>query len=125
VPDACTTSDTAFLDYGLPNGGVLVPATYHVLAGRDEGTFEPTPEYVHRIADAFRTAFVRQAALPVVPEPVDAAIEDAVTATIHEFTREADLRTEVLPTFYRRVAAYTCTYLQWYPDGGVGVDVVG
>ncbi len=83
MPEACSTSDTAFLDYGLPNGRVLVPATYYVLAARDEGTFEPTPEYVHRIADAFRTAFVR------------------------------------------RVAAYTCTYLQWYPDGGVGVDVEG
>jgi hypothetical protein len=125
VPEACTTSDTAFLDYGLPNGGTLVPATYYILAARDGGTFEPTPEYVHRVADAFRTAFVRRAPLPVVPEPVDAAVEDAVTATIHDFVREVDLRTEVLPTFYRRVAAYTCTYLQWYPDGGVGVDVEG
>ena len=125
MPEACSTSDTAFLDYGLPNGQTLVPATYYVLAGRGEGTFEPTPEYVHRVADAFRTAFVRRAPIPIVPEPVDAAVEDAVTATIHEFTDEADLRIAVLPTFYRRVAAYTCTYLQWYPDGGVGVDVVG
>ncbi|MEF8843045.1 MAG: hypothetical protein V5A62_15715 [Haloarculaceae archaeon] len=125
MTEACSTSDTAFLDYGLPNGQVLVPATYYALAARDEGTFGPTPEYVHRIADTFRTAFVRRAALPVVPEPVDAAVEDAVTPTLHEFTHEADLRTEVLPTFYRRVASYTCTYLQWYPDGGVGVDVEG
>lgn len=121
MTETCSTSDAAFLDYGLPNGQVLVPATYYVLSGRDEATYEPSPAYVHRIADAFRTAFVRRADLPVVPEPVDAAVEDAVTATLHEFDGEADLRTAVLPTFYRRVASYACTYLQWFPEGGVGI----
>ena len=125
MPGSCSTTDTAFLDYGLPNGEILVPATYYVLVDRGRGTFEPTPEYAHAIADAFRTAFVRRAPLPIVPEPVDAAVEDAVTATLHEFVHGADLRTRVLPTFYRRVATYTCTYLQWYPDGGVEFDIVG
>ena len=125
MAETCSTGDAAFPDYGLSNGRVLVPATDYVVSGRGEGTYEPSPAYVHRIADAFRIAFVRRADLPVVPEPVDAAVEDAVTSTLHEFDGDADFRTAVLPSFDRRVASYACTYLQRFPEGGAGIDADG
>ena len=107
MPEARSTSDTAFLDCGLTNDQVLVPATYYALSGRDEGTSDRTPGDDHRVADASRTAFVPRVSVPFVLEPADAAVEDAVTATTHELTREADLRTAVLPAFRCRVAADT------------------
>jgi hypothetical protein len=110
VTEACSTGDTAFLDYGLPNGRVLVTATYYVLAGRGEGTFEPTPEYVHRTADAFRTAFVPGRSCPSSPNP---STRPSKTRSHRPFTGSSGrpIRIAVFPTFYRRVAAHTCTYL--------------
>jgi len=125
MPTTCTTSDTAFLDYGIESGHTLVPATYYHLAERGDRTVEPTLEYFHRVADAFRTVYVRRADVPVVPDPVEAAIEDALTATLHEFggdDADPNLRTDLLPAFYARVAGYACVYRQWYTDGGVGVE---
>lgn len=73
--------------------------------------FDPSLSFFERLARAFRDAFAAAASGPVVPEPVDAAVEDAREATAHEFVDRPDADFEaVLEAFYERVARYTCVY---------------
>jgi hypothetical protein len=47
-----------------------------------------------------------------LPTTVEAAIDDARVLTAAEFRDEpaVDLRTDVIPAFYQRVAAFHCAY---------------
>lgn len=120
---ACTTRDNAFAGYHIPNGADLVSATWYQLLDRGYEAFEPTETFADELGKAFRTAFVRTAPVPIVPEPVDEAVVDATTITAYEYSHrsEADLRTVVLPEFYQTVADLYCDYRTAYPDSGVDI----
>lgn len=125
--DACSRHDAAFDGYGIENGTDLIQATYYRLRPERSRRVTVTPDLVAATTRAFRSVFVQQATLPVVPEPVDAAIVDAASETVHETLGEGrvDLRTEFVPAFYRNVARLTCQYCPLFPDSGAGVSYDG
>ncbi|MDY6818113.1 MAG: hypothetical protein SVG88_05565 [Halobacteriales archaeon] len=134
----CSTHARAFVDHSIDDGTDLIARTYYALAATGDRTPEPSPVYADRIANAFRKAFIQSADVPLVPEPVDAAIEEASDLLVHRIldNPDADLRTELLPAFYRTVARTYCAYLEaggepgevgiWYDqdddDGGIPVE---
>lgn len=62
----------------------------------------------------------------MVPDPVEDAIADARGTTVHRLLgTDPDLRTDVVPTFYRLVARFACLYGPAYPDGGADVRFEG
>lgn len=120
----CTTRTAAFTDHGIRDGADLVFRTYYALVTSGHATPEVSDEFVEHVAAAFRRAFIREAAVPLVPEPVEAAIEAATDPVVHRLLddRDADLRTEILPTYYRAVANAYCAHLAAGGDPGrVGV----
>lgn len=120
----CTTTEAAFVRYGVASTTDLATATYFRLATTGHDESEASSAFVDALADAFRTAFVRRADLPIVPEPVEAAIADAVGPTAHALLDhpDADLHGDVTPAFAARVARYTCAYLSMFPEGGQGIE---
>lgn len=123
---ACATKGAAFVDYGIPDGTDLIHRTYYALRDGD-GEFEPSPASFDRLTATFEVAFVRAADLPLVPEPVEAAIADAGATTADAFLDRsaADLRYDLLPAFYGAVAEAYCQRRPLYPDGGVGLRFDG
>jgi len=123
--EACSTHDRAFVDYGVPAGGDLVGAMHYRLRNRGITEAAPTPDFLDALAKSFEDAYVDEAAIPIVPEPVAAAIDGARTTYAHrlldEPDAERDLRADVLPAFYRLVARYYCEYREQYPSDGVGI----
>jgi len=109
--EECTTTES-FADHGLDDGSVLISRTYNRLAADGEPAFEPTPEFFDALEAAFIWAYIGTIDEPGVPPHVEAAIEDAREFTRQEFENDpdADLRTEVLPTFYQQVAGFHCAY---------------
>ncbi|MEF8973443.1 MAG: hypothetical protein V5A15_01025 [Haloarcula sp.] len=107
----CTTT-ASFADHGLDDGSVLISRTYNRIAADGEPTFEPTPEFFDTLEAAFIWAYIGTIDEPGVPPHVEAAIEDAREFTRQEFedVSDADLRTEVIPTFYQQVAGFHCAY---------------
>lgn len=106
----CTTT-YSFDDHGIDDGAALLQDTYYRLAG--EGVaFEPTDRFFEQLADAFRWAYLSEAAKTDVPEHVTLAIDDAREQTGETFAGrpDADLRTDVVPAFYRAVAGFHCAY---------------
>lgn len=87
-PSANCTTTTSFEDHGLADGSTLIRETHYRLV--ESGTTDEAG----------------------VPPHVGAAIADARSRT-HEAFRETDdanLRTEVIPAFYQRVAGFHCIY---------------
>ena len=116
----CSTT-TSFEDHGLDDGGELVRETYLRLAaasGTDAtgtdggGRFTPTERFFERLESAFLWSYLHQADVAEVPAHVQTAVDDALAVTAEEFSDApgADLRTEVLPTFYQEVAGFHCAY---------------
>jgi hypothetical protein len=110
VGDDCTTTGS-FDDHGIADGADLIARTHYRLAAADGG-FEPTPAFFDRLESAFLWAYLGSVDEPGVPDHVAAAVDDAKAATAAAFADrpDADLRTEVIPGFYRRVAGYHCRY---------------
>lgn len=108
--DCSTTS--SFEDHGIPDGTELVTGTYYRLVGRRAPRYEPTEAFFDRLEEAFIWAYLATADEPGIPVHVEAAIDDARVLTYAEFRDDpdADLRTDVIPAFYRRVAAFHCAY---------------
>jgi hypothetical protein len=111
-PADCTTT-TSFSDHGVDDGADLVTATHYRLLDAGCREFEPGAEFF----EAIETAFVRSYLDRVddaggLPDHVAAAIDDARELTSEEFAERpgVDLRTDVLPAFYRRVAGFHCSY---------------
>jgi hypothetical protein len=127
--ETCSTHDRAFLDYGVPTGGDLAQDAYYRLRKRGFTEASPTPAFLDGLAKAFEGAYVAEASVPIVPEPVAAAIDDARTTFAHRLLddpdADRDLRTDVLPTFYRLVARYYCENREYYPGDGVGIWFTG
>jgi hypothetical protein len=111
-PTDCTTT-TSFSDHGVDDGADLVSATYYRLLDAGYREFEPSVELFEAVETAFvRTYLDRVDEAGGLPDHVAAAIDGARELTREEFAGrpDADLRTEVLPAFYRRVAGFHCSY---------------
>lgn len=109
--DDCTTTGS-FDDHGIDDGVELIRRTQYRLIAADAGTFEPTDRFLDRLADAFARAYLTVTDTYEVPPHVAAAIDDARVWTGIEFADrpDADLRTDVIPAFYRRAAGFHCAY---------------
>lgn len=107
----CSTTDS-FADHGIESGDVLIRSAYRRLATADAAAFEPTESFFETLASAFIWAYLGEVDEPGVPQHVEAAVDDARVLTFEEFRDDpdADLRTEVVPAFYRRVAGFHCAY---------------
>jgi hypothetical protein len=110
-PDDCATTNS-FADHGVDDGTALVTATYRRLAGPDGPAYAPTADFFDRLEEAFLWAYLGSVEEPGVPPHVEAAVADARALTHAEFADapDADLRTDVVPAFYQRVASFHCTY---------------
>jgi hypothetical protein len=109
--DDCTTT-RSFSDHGIGDGVDLVTRTYYRLQGAERHEFEPTEHFFDQLESAFIWAYLGSVDESGVPAHVEMAIEDARAHTQDEFddSPDADLRTEVIPAFYRRVAGFHCIY---------------
>lgn len=103
------TATRTFARYGIPDGSVLVQRTERLLTGNGGGTV--TDSTLSLLEAAFRTSFLELAAVESVPPDVAAAVEDAAYFTREEYAgTHADLRTEVVASFYRSVAEFHHAY---------------
>ncbi len=108
--EECTTTES-FADHDIEDGSTLIQRSYYRLSDANRGEFEPTASFFDALESAFIWAYLGTVRENSVPEHVEAAIDDARALTAEEFTdREADLRTEVLPAFYRHLAEFHCAY---------------
>jgi len=107
----CTTTGS-FGDHGIEDGSELVHQTYYRLLDAGRTSFEPTESFYDALESAFLWSYLETAAATGVPAHVEAAVDDARALTDEEFADrpDADLRTEVLPTFYQHVAGFHCAY---------------
>ncbi|MFT4884075.1 MAG: hypothetical protein ACI8U4_001588 [Natronomonas sp.] len=110
-PSANCTTTTSFEDHGLADGSTLIRETHYRLV-ESGTTYEPTEAFFDRLESAFIWAYLGTTDEAGVPPHVGAAIADARSRT-HEAFRETDdanLRTDVIPAFYQRVAGFHCIY---------------
>lgn len=109
--EECTTT-RSFEDHGIADGVDLVTRTYYRLADGSVPAFEPTASFFDRLESAFLWAYLGSVEEAGVPTHVELAVEDARSLTEAEFRDRpgADVRTEVIPSFYRRVAGFHCAY---------------
>lgn len=107
----CTTTKS-FADHGIDDGSELIRRTYYRLTGDDDVAFEPTEEFFDRLEVAFIWAYLESVDGNDVPDHVLTAIADAKVLTREEFREhpDADLRTAVIPAFYRQLAGFHCAY---------------
>ena len=120
----CETDVRAFAAHGIEDGSDLISRTARALAAMGHREPEPSDEFTESVARAFRQAYARTATVPIVPDPVDAAIDEATDTLAHRVLDDpdADLRTEVLPSFYRSVTNTYCAHLDAGGDpGSVGI----
>jgi hypothetical protein len=107
----CTTTES-FADHDIDDGSALVQRTYYRLADADAVEFEPTPQFFDALESAFMWAYLGSNTENGIPGHVEAAIDDARVFTAEDFVDRpnADLRTEVIPTYYRYAAGFHCAY---------------
>jgi hypothetical protein len=107
----CTTT-ASFDDHGIEDGLVLVTETHRRLREASVGGFEPTDAFFDRLESAFTWAYLGAVDEAGVPAGVSLAVADARRAIEDEFgdREDADVRTDVVPAFYRAVAGYHCAY---------------
>lgn len=119
---SCSTHTAAFDHLGIEDGTKLISRTYYTLAEIEDLSPEPTSEFVERVAMALREAYIKEAAVPLVPDPVNQAIDYATDRLVHKLLNDpdADLRTELLPGFYQSIASAYCAHLD---AGGTPGDV--
>ncbi len=109
--DECTTTGS-FAAHGIDDGSRLISRTYYRLADGAPASFAPADRFFDRLETAFIWAYLESAGGTGVPDGVLTAVDDARARTAEEFADEpdADLRTTVIPAFYRRVAGFHCAY---------------
>lgn len=112
VPTEDCTTTTSFSDHGLGDGEALIRETHYRLVDAGTTTFEPTASFFDRLESAFVWSYLSITEERGVPAHVEAAIEDARARTREAFADDsgADLRTDVIPSFYQRVAGFHCLY---------------
>jgi hypothetical protein len=107
--DACSTTDS-FANYGITDGSDLISRAARAL-GSTRQDVTVTPELTSGVESAFRTAFLAESDDGTLPSTVTAALDDAAVLVVDRFGGETrDLRTDVLPAFYREFAGYHCAY---------------
>jgi hypothetical protein len=109
--DDCTTTKS-FDDHDIEDGMALIQQTYYRLAAADGVEYEPTESFFAALESAFIWAYLGTVEENGIPDHVEAAIQDARVSTAKEFADQwdADLRTEVVPTFYSYAAGFHCAY---------------
>jgi hypothetical protein len=107
----CSTTNS-FSDHGIADGVDLVTRTHQRLATAEPVSYSATEEFFDRLEEAFYWAYLGSVEERTVPGHVEAAVDDAIAMTAEEFEgeSEADLRTEVVPTFFQYVAGFHCSY---------------
>lgn len=107
---ACTTT-SSFADHEISDGSTLIRRTYHRLRSAHT-EYQPTEPFFDALESAFIWAYLGATEERGVPEHVAAAIDDARAHTKAELEEQsdADLRTTVIPTFYKHVADFHCVY---------------
>lgn len=107
----CTTTKS-FADHDLLDGSELIRRTYYRLATAEDVEFAPTDRFFDALESAFVWAYLDSVDEHGVPDHVGAAVDDALAFTAEEYADrpDADLRTDVLPTFYTHVADFHCEY---------------
>jgi hypothetical protein len=117
-PGECTTTES-FADHDIEDGSTLIQRSYYRLAGAGRTEFEPTESFFDALESAFIWAYLGTTQETDIPDHVEAAIDDARARTAAEFAGtaaefvdrpDADLRTDVIPAFYRHLAEFHCTY---------------
>lgn len=109
--DECTTTGS-FSEHGIEDGTDLITSTYFRLQNATRDQFDPSETFFDKLESAFIWAYLGSGEETGVPEHVELAIDDARALTHEEYADQpgADLRTEVIPTFYRHVADFHCLY---------------
>lgn len=109
--DECTTTES-FADHDITDGSLLVQRTYYRLATAGMTEYEPTGSFFDALEAAFIWAYLGTAEDNGMPDHVEAAVDDARALTAEEFGDQprADLRTEVVQTFYTHVSSFHCAY---------------
>lgn len=107
----CTTV-ASFEDHGIDDGSELLRRTYYRLAGGGPVEFVPSDAFFDDLADAFVWAYLESTHGTGLPDHVLAALDDAVAVVREQYADDpdADLRTDVVPAFYRTLANYHCAY---------------
>lgn len=107
---ACTTT-SSFADHNIDDGSTFITRTYHRLRSA-HSEYQPTGSFFDALESAFIWAYLGATEDRGVPEHVAAAIDDARAHTKAELDDQpdADLRTEVVPTFYQHLADFHCAY---------------
>lgn len=112
-PDECTTTKS-FGDPAIPDGTTLITRTYYRITESDQETFSQTDAFYDALESAFTWAYLGSIDERGVQEHVGAAIDDARAVTAADFAdadpTTVDVRTDVIPTFYRYVADFHCSY---------------
>ena len=109
--ESCTTTGS-FTDHGIDDGTELLRRTYYRLAGEQSAGFDPNETFFEDLKDAFVWAYLESTNGTDVPDHVLAATDDALAAVREQFSGDhgADLRTDVIPAFYRSLAGFHCAY---------------
>ena len=109
--EECTTTGS-FGDHDIDDGSALIQDTYYRLTEGGRDTFEPNERFYDSLEAAFLWAYLGSTDGSDVPDHVEAAIDDALAFTAEDFADrpDADLRTDVVPTFYRYAAGFHCAY---------------
>lgn len=107
---SCSNHTTAFAAFTVADSSAIVHRTYYRLRSLDDAAVHLSSEFMATLAQAFRRAVLVETERHTVPEAVDAAVDQAVTVTLHDLLDlgSAALRTQVLPTFYRTVPRTSC-----------------
>lgn len=107
----CSTTNS-FKDHGIADATSLVTDTYYRLRAAEQTGFSTDDAFFDRLESAFIWSYLSSVDEAGIPDHVQFAIEDARELTRDEFTEkpDADLRTDVLPAFYRRLAGFHCVY---------------
>jgi len=113
----CTTTGS-FSDHGIDDAVDLVTRTYYRLETAERGGFSPDDAFFDRRESAFVWAYLRSVDDAGIPPHVALSIDDerAITREAFADRPDADLQTEVLPAFYRRVAGFHCVYREATTD---------
>jgi len=109
--EECSTTGS-FADHDIEDGSRLIEQTYYRLSEADMAEFRATESDFEALESAFRWAYLGTVTENGVPDHVEAAIDDARVFTTEGFADrpDADLRTDVIPTFYRYAASFHCAY---------------
>jgi hypothetical protein len=107
----CSTTKS-FDDHGLGDGSRLIRRTCYRLLDGGTTAFEPSDRFDDRLESAFIRTDIGATDDWELPPLVEAPVDGGLARTKDAFgdRPNGDLRTEVVPAIYQRVAGYHCAY---------------